>query len=240
MRAIILGFGEIGQAIHKKFERHHYMQISDMAKDMHVSDVDDIDVLLVCYPYSDDFVEITKSYIDVFNPKATIIFSTVAIGTTEQIPNAVHCPVEGKHPDLSESMDNWRWYMGGKNTVAGLFFKEAYVWCTELPSSKHTEFLKLRSTSLYGVNIEFARYTANVCDALGLDYNFVKEYDESYNQLYKRLNKREYQRYILNPPIGNIGGHCVVPNAEILDKQFPSDFLKEIYRDKKGDYNGSH
>jgi hypothetical protein len=35
-------------------------------------------------------------------------------------------------------------------------------------------------------------------------------------------------RPVLNPPVGNIGGHCVVPNAEILNRMFPSALLGEI------------
>jgi len=36
-------------------------------------------------------------------------------------------------------------------------------------------------------------------------------------------------------PVGNLGGHCVTPNAKMLDGQLPSVFLKEVYRDKEAE-----
>jgi len=67
-----------------------------------------------------------------------------------------------------------------------------------------------------------------VCDELDLDFQAVKSWDRQYNDLYADLGMEQFSRYILDPPQGEIGGHCVVPNAVILNKQFPSPLVEEV------------
>lgn len=193
------------------------------------------DVLLVCIPYSDKFVEIVREEQKLYGVKATIIFSTVAIGTTRQIESAVHSFVEGRHPDLAKSilsMPRWIGGEGGESDLARRFFEAVNFYVRCLPRPEWTEWLKLRSTSKYGVNIEWTRYEDKVCSELGMPYEWVRLFDRDYNDLYKSLGLDCFQRYLLEPPRGKISGHCVRPNAEILNKQYPSFFLKAIIEGK--------
>ena len=238
MRAIIAGYGQLGKAVKEVFSDYHDIDHYDLQDGTPPSGqlavAAPYDVLLVCFPYSEGFVDQVKRYKERFGTKAVIIFSTVPIGTTRQIKGAVHSPIEGKHPDLAKSIELAKRWFGGSNNVAYDFLIRAtdlYV----LPEPEMTEFLKLRSTARYGVNIEFARYEKAVCDAIGMNYAMVRKFDEDYNQLYLALGLPQYQRYILDPPQGNLGGHCLVDNAKLLEAQFPSVFLKEIYREKEGD-----
>lgn len=228
MKAIIVGYGEIGKALETVFSPFHEISVCDIG---YTSDWKDCDILLVSIPYSDKFVEIVEKYQDRYKPKATIIFSTVAIGTTSGIKNAVHSPVEGKHPELAESIKSMRRWVGGENEDVLAFLKIAKMDVIVVKEPEFTEFLKLRSTSKYGINIEFARYEKSVCDSIGMDFILIKEFDCDYNHLYRKMGIRKFQRYILDPPEGEIGGHCIVPNAKILDEQYPSELLKQIYKD---------
>lgn len=237
MKCVLIGYGEIGKGVYEVFSPYHTIHRIDRE---YIDGVDPggYDALLVAIPYESDFIDIVKDYQALFAPHLTIIFSTVAIGTTTQIPNAVHSPVEGKHPDLAESIRIMPRFVGGVNEgnadlLAEFFGGLEDYTVVPMTDSRHTEFLKLRSISLYGVNIEFARYTAEVCADLGMAWEYVKAFDAAYNMLYAQMGMLQYQRYILEPPEGNIGGHCVVPNSKILDKQYPSLFLKEINRDKE-------
>jgi UDP-N-acetyl-D-mannosaminuronate dehydrogenase len=105
---------------------------------------------------------------------------------------------------------------------------EKIVPVRELPSASFTEALKLLSTTEYGVNIEFARYKKQVADSLGMDYVAMKQWNLDYNNLYQRLGHLEYQKYILDPPEGPKGGHCVTPNAKILNEQYPYEMVKIV------------
>lgn len=232
---VLIGYGEIGKGVYEVFSPDNKIDIHDPALGKTVKPKD-YDIMLVTIPYSDKFVEIIRQYQADYSPRVTIIFSTVAIGTTAKLPGAVHSPVEGKHPDLAESIRIMARYVGGVNednsTVLAEFFKDFPIVYT-LPKPEWTEFLKLASTSLYGINIEFARYRKEVADDLDMPYYLVKQFDVDYNLLYTRMGLQQFQRYILDPPEGNTGGHCIVPNSKILDKQYPNLFLQEIYRDKE-------
>jgi hypothetical protein len=231
VKALLIGYGQIGRSVYEVFSESHAIDIYDIV--FKEKPEGEFDILLVAIPYGDKFVETVNQYRSDYAVKATIVFSTVAIGTTRQILGAVHSPVEGKHPKLADSMRIMPRWVGGLSRPAERFFKEAgfmLKWC---PKPEITEFLKLQSTSKYGVAIEFTRYIKAACDSLGMDFEYIREFDRDYNDLYRELGLPQYSRYILHPPEGNIKGHCVRENSIILDAQYPSDFLKEIYRDKE-------
>jgi hypothetical protein len=232
VRCILVGYGQIGRAVTQVFSGFHDIDTYDITDEIKPKGI--YDLLLVCIPYSKDFVKAVNAYRKEYEVQGTIIFSTVPIGTTRKIPGAVHSPVEGKHPDLAESILLMPRWIGGQSYLATQFFEKTKMEVRHADKPEFTEFLKLQSTSNYGINIEWARYCKWVSDRLGMDYDLVKRFNRDYNELYLDLNLDQFQRYILDPPKGNIGGHCVVPNARMLDAQYPNLFLKEIYRDKEG------
>lgn len=236
-KAILVGYGEIGKAVKEVFKNDIDIDVCDLKFMEHEYYDESYDLMFVAFPYDDDFVHNVGLYEHRFKPQGTIIFSTIQIGTIDKLSkfmDVVHSPVEGKHPDLADSIRFMTRWVGGIDSTTSLeimmFFANSGLDLRLVIDAKATEFLKLSSTSLYGVNIEFARYRKSVCDSLGIDYNLVKEFDKDYNELYKKLGLEQYQRYILDPPKGIISGHCVVPNAKILDKLFPSELLKRIFR----------
>lgn len=234
MRSILIGYGEVGQGIAEALG-DNLDAIYDCGDERYCKKPEGIfDILVIAFGFSDEFIDQVKHYQKIYKVSATIIFSTVPIGTSRAL-GAYHSPVEGKHPRLGKSIKEMaRWVGGyGKNDQANYcvttFLAGAGFMIKMLDKPEATEFLKLQSTSKYGVNIEFARYAKSVCDDLGIDFKLVKDFDIEYNRLYQLLGMPEFQRYILNAPDGPIGGHCVVPNAKILDKQYPSNLLKEVY-----------
>lgn len=230
MNCLLVGCGELGNGVLEVFRPYHNIIEYDIK--WTEKPEGSFEVLLVCFPYTNNFISNVLGYINEYNPKSTVIFSTVAVGTTSRIPNAVHSPVEGKHPFLGASVKAAKRFVGGRSKLAIKFFEEAGYSPVVLEKPEFTEFLKLQSTSNYGLMIEFARYVKSVCDNMGMDYEYVKSFNRAYNELYEQLDMYDYKRYILEPPQGNIGGHCIIPNAKILDEQYPSIFLKEIYRQK--------
>jgi len=231
MKTLLLGYGEVGKAIYENLKDKHEIDIISLGFEQLTRPIEENCVLLVSIPYNDQFVKTVKEYQDKINPQATIIFSTVAIGTSAEL-KAVHSPIEGKHPDLAKSFKIMKRWLGGYNPVASQFFFDAGIKVMDVPKPEYTEFLKMRSTSVYGLNIEFARYCKGVSENLGMPFDLTKDYDNDYNELYTSMDMKRYGRYVLDAPTGPIGGHCVIPNAKILDNQYPSVFLKEIYREK--------
>lgn len=228
MNCLLVGCGEMGNSIFDVFYTYHNITKYDIKSSE--KPIGEFELLLVSFPYSKNFVSEVLNYVKEYNVKSIIIFSTVAIGTTSKIPNAVHCPIEGKHPFLAPSIKAMQLFLGGSTVLVNRFFEMAEIEPIILEKPEFTEFLKLQSTSNYGLMIEYARYVKQVCDKLNMDYEYVKTFNKAYNELYEQLDMPNVKRYILDPPVGKIGGHCVVPNAKILDEQFESPLLKEIYK----------
>ena len=222
---IMIGYGEIGKAIYEVFSP--YYEINIIAEKGNPLPNKAYDIMLVTIPYTRSFVRSINEYKKHFIPRTTIIFSTVQIGTCSKI-GAVHSPIEGKHPHLAKSILTMARWIGGNDPLAIRFFRVINFKLKVVEKPEITESLKLTSTSLYGLNIEFARYRKKIADKLGFDFKYFIEFDKDYNDLYNRLDMPEYSRYLLTPPVGKIGGHCVVPNADILSKKFPNILLDNI------------
>lgn len=227
MKNIIIGYGEEGKAVGAVIGEH------DFADEGSSPEKKKYDVMHICIPYGMDFVEVVEKYKEMYQPDHVVIYSTVAIGTTGEIAGAVHSPVEGKHPDLELSIRTMERWIGTNTKEEGQFFvnyfEELGLRTKVVKSSDFTEALKLLSTTEYGLNIEFARYKAHVADQLGMDFELTKEWNREYNRLYKELGMdKRFQKFVLDAPDGPKGGHCVAPNAQILDSQYPGELTKIV------------
>lgn len=229
MQHLVIGQGEIGKAVHSLFPDAQTVDIEPKEVSLPV------EVMHICIPYTDDFIKVVRRYQEAFQPEHTVIYSTVAIGTTKQIPKAVHSPVEGKHPDLEMSMRFMERWIGANDLEEALYisnmFSAIFIKTRMLNNSDFTEALKLLSTTEYGVNIEFARYKNDVAEAIGMDYELTKQWNQAYNKLYRNLGMEDrYQKYVLDAPEGSLGGHCVVENSVLLDESFPNSLVRVVYR----------
>ena len=235
MKALLIGYGEVGQGIYEAWKEYH---------DIHIYDADpakeflqlpaSVDIILLSIPYSDEFVNCASQYKRMMDDSPMIVFSSVPIGTCNKIP-AVHSPIEGNHGSpaaMADAIRKHKRYIGGFSKTAYSFFEQAKCDVIYCEKPEHTEFLKLRSTTIYGINIEFARYSKEVANKIGLDYEGIKKYDEDYNELVRETGRSNLQRYVLDAPEGKIGGHCIIPNARLLeDTEFDHSFIKYV-RDK--------
>lgn len=235
MKSLVIGAGQIGEAVTKIISVTDTVTLYDKKGDNEPPILRGIDVMHVCFPCYNQakFLSAVHTYLGKYNPAHVVVWSTVPIGTTKQIPGAVHSPVEGKHPNLALSISYMRRYIGANTPKEAQwfqgYFQELGLVTRTVKNSDHTEALKLLSTSEYGINIVFANYKKEVAKKLGMDYDLMKDWNSSYNSLYKQLGlDKQFQKYVLDAPDGPIGGHCVVPNAKLLDEQFPSELLKMI------------
>lgn len=227
MKALLLGYGEIGKAVDTVYGKTHEITKYD-PKFCPEFPTGEFDILLVAIPYSKAFVDIVYDYYTKFGCKAIIVFSTVQVGTCSSLPNCVHSPVEGKHPDLAESVMMMQRVMGGYNPTVYKFFMDARQAAVVYPRPDITEVLKLLSTTFYGVCLEYYRYAASVLKEVGGDGGEFKQFNAMYNNLYNNMGMQNFIRPILDYPKGELGGHCVVPNAKILMEQYPCAMVEEV------------
>lgn len=217
MKNLVIGnAGQIGSAIQRILECDGYDNVN--ANEM---PSEHYDALHITIPYSENFIEIVKKYLNIYEPDICIIHSTVPIGTTEQIPNAVYSPCRGVHPELEKGIRTFvKYFAGDKSDVAAGIFKEKGMTCTIARYPKATRSLeaaKLWDTTQYGWNIVLEKAIHTYCVENNLDFKLVYTlFNESYNYGYEKLGFPQYKKYILEHRIGKIGGHCVIPNLELL------------------------
>jgi UDP-N-acetyl-D-mannosaminuronate dehydrogenase len=188
-------------------------------------------LLHVCIPYSKDFVETVKVAAATLKAENVVIYSTVLPGTTELIgENAVHSPIEGRHPNLKESFKTFVRLVAGKQSEkVGQYFRNRDLKVEVLPDAKITELGKILSTTRYGVMLAFADTEQKLCDKFNVSFkDAVLMYQDMYNDGYKKMGEDRFTQPKLTPPNGKIGGHCVVNNAKILTEISDCDLIRRV------------
>lgn len=238
----ILGGGEVGSSFAKIYKR---AKMSFKIKDLNNKEkLENISILDVCIPYSKNFLNIVKKQIKQSKPKLTIIHSTIPVGTTQKINkdlkneyNVVHSPVIGNHPNLDIGIKTFVKYIGFDTpksiSLAVQHYEHLKIKCYPIENSNYTELAKLFCTTYYGICIAWHYEMNKIFKKYNLDFSFINKWTENYNNGYKKLRASKYNRPNLIPPKDKkIGGHCVIPNAELLNKDFDISFVKEILKYK--------
>lgn len=222
----ILGYGEVGQAIAKFYKNP---RVKDLKRD---DGLVGVDILNICIPWSDKFLVIIEKEIKKLKPKLIIVHSTVAPGTTKELAQkfngmVVHSPVRGVHPNLHEGIKIFVKYIGAENEKAGKL-AEKHLRSLNIKTklfipSVTTELGKILDTTYYGVCIAWHGEMEKICKKFNIDFEkTVADFNRTYNEGYIKLGMNNVVRPVLCPPKNVIGGHCVIPNAEILKNYFDS------------------
>ncbi len=221
---LVIGLGEIGKPLFELIqERHPVTGVDRQPVELERA----CQIMHVCFPYaSDDFIGECARYIRKYRPALTIINSTVAPFTTRRIQEqtgsrVVNSPVRGKHWRMKEELRRYTKFIGGTQPEACLeaeaHFRSLGIKTKVLASPEATEIAKLSETTYFGLLIAWAQEVERYCDRLQVDYDEVVSF---------------YDEIAFLPPVkytpGVIGGHCVMPNIEILREQFSSGLLEAV------------
>jgi UDP-N-acetyl-D-mannosaminuronate dehydrogenase len=222
---VVVGLGEVGRPLLDVVSRRHRAVGVDVAP--LTERVPRVDVMHVCYPFEiDDFVGQTAAYIERFRPRLTIVNSTVAVGTTRAIAEragaaVVHSPVRGKHARMREELLHYAKFVGPMDPAAGeraaAHFESLGMRTAVLSSPEATELAKLTETTYFGLLIAWAQELERYCDRFGAEYDEIVSFYEEIGF---------FPRVKYSP--GIIGGHCVMPNIEILSRLDHSQILEAI------------
>jgi hypothetical protein len=113
---VVVGLGEVGKPIFELISRRHHTVGVDISPPL--GEIEQVDVLHVCYPFQiNNFIGETVRYIKLFEPKLTIVNSTVAVGTTRLIAEqagvaVVNSPVRGKHARMLDEICEYTKFVG--------------------------------------------------------------------------------------------------------------------------------
>jgi UDP-N-acetyl-D-mannosaminuronate dehydrogenase len=243
-RVLVVGLGEVGRPLFEllresgKFEVYGFDL--DAEKMRSVGQSEDalppaVDVMHVCIPCVDkeDFVNSVVGYVGRFKPKLVIVDSTVAPGTTAEIYRringvclVVHSPVRGVHKGMEYmkwELKRWTKYVGGVNEESAEKTKEHFeklgLKTKVLKGCLETELAKLFETTYRAWMIACFQEMHRISRYFGADFDSVVDFIEDTHLV--RLD-----RPVMFP--GVIGGHCLIPNVELLLKSYDSKFLRLI------------
>jgi UDP-N-acetyl-D-mannosaminuronate dehydrogenase len=222
---VVVGLGEVGRPLLQLLSKSYEVIGVDIQPP--AEQLGAVDVLHICYPFEiKDFIGETARYIDRFKPNVTVINSTVGVGTTRAVAEragapVVNSPVRGKHIRMLEELGKYTKFIGASDLAAGKrvaeHFEGAGMKTRVLPSPEATEVAKLTETTYFGLMIAWAQEVERYCDRAELNYTDVISF-------YEEISFFPSTKYFP----GVIGGHCVMPNIEILRKFDDSALLRAI------------
>jgi UDP-N-acetyl-D-mannosaminuronate dehydrogenase len=242
-KVLIIGLGEIGHTLFAllndaKESFAVYGLDLDQAKMGALGQSKDkipskIDTLHVCLPCGsqEKFAEVVAGYVNQFKPKLTILNSTVPPGTTLKVAEkctclVAHSPARGVHKSAEHmiwEMKRWTKYVGGANKEAGTaartHFEKLGLKVKVLKSCRETELAKLFETTYRAWMIACFQEMHRISKAFDADFNETVDFLEDTHRL-------RFDRPVMFP--GVIGGHCLIPNTELLLKAYDSKFLRLI------------
>jgi UDP-N-acetyl-D-mannosaminuronate dehydrogenase len=224
-KVVVAGLGEVGRPLFELVSKHYETIGIDVASDIEA--IERVEILHVCYPFEIcDFIGETARYIALWRPQLTIVNSTVAIGTTREIANrssaaVVNSPIRGKHACMLDELYRYTKFVGALDSATGQqatkHFESVGLKTKLLSTPEATELAKLTETTYFGLMITWAQEVERYCDRTGQSYDDVVSF---------------YDEIPYLPPVkyfpGIIGGHCVMPNIEILRQCDDSQLLKLI------------
>jgi UDP-N-acetyl-D-mannosaminuronate dehydrogenase len=221
---VIVGLGEVGKPLLEIMKNRYQTFGVDINQPASISQCD---VMHICFPFeSDKFVGQAVEYIHHYRPALTIINSTVALGTTRRVATesrapVVHSPVRGKHARMQEELLHYTKFVGALDPESGQpaveHFEGVGMKTRLLTSPEASELAKLTETTYFGLLIAWAQEVERYCTNLGVNYDDVVSF-------YEEIKFFSPVKYFP----GVIGGHCVMPNIDILLQEFPSDLLRAI------------
>jgi UDP-N-acetyl-D-mannosaminuronate dehydrogenase len=198
----------------------------------------EVDIIHICIPCreKDVFVEATLGYVKQFKPILVIINSTIVPGASMDVHNRCRClvahsPIRGMHENfetMKRDVKRWTKYIGGADAKAAeatnKHFKKLGLKTSVLNGCAETELAKLFDTA----------YRVWMITCFQEMHRISRHFKTDFCQIMNFLadgHRGRLDRPIMFP--GVIGGHCLVPNLELLLRSYDSEFLRLALKSNK-------
>ena len=227
MADLLIGYGEVGIALHQVLGERGEFAIADPPKGYNPEPFK-ADWMHVSIPHTDAFIAAITDYARTFDPKYIVIHSTVPVGTTRKVERecdyrtVYYSPVRGRHPNLARYIRDFpKWYAcsvpGEYDNEFVYYFARAGVQTRKAPNFEFLEWAKLWETTSFGYNLvmwqEIEREASKLPGDKRANLSALKSW------FYEK--KKVYDGDLGYVPIydlvpGPIGGHCIAPNWDLL------------------------
>ena len=223
---VVIGLGEIGFPILKLLSKKIKVDGFDKIEKLNTnnfSNIKNIEFMHICIPFSKNFEKSVLQLTKKFNPDGIVIHSTISPNTTKKLQEKLDLPIiysatRGVHKRMLKDLKRYTKFFAvydyaPKSKWAAQKFKNKLKKCgvkTKQMSQPITlELAKVVcDTSYYGWLINFAQISKMIADKENVDYDEMWSFTD------------EIQKFLKNRPKmfpGFIGGHCVIPNLDLMD-----------------------
>ena len=226
---VVAGLGEIGLPIFKILSKNSIVTGYDINEALMTKNTSKkyqnmtTLILHICIPFSNKFVTNVQKLVKKFDPEILILHSTISPMTTSIIQSKLKIPViysatRGVHKRMISDLKKYTKFFALDYTIPhSKLLSSAY---TKLMKKSGIKIKKMSSpitlelskiicdTTYYGWLINYAQMSKIIADKFSVDYDEMWSFSE---EIHKFLGNRPK----LFP--GFIGGHCVIPNLELLN-----------------------
>jgi len=236
MTDIILGMGEVGETlfdllVDRKFDCIGIDLDDSKCKNYTENEIiENPQYLHVCLPGElEKFTDIVIEWINkIKNIQVVVIHSTVKPGTTKTIQERssipiLFSPVRGVHRRFLDDIKKYTKFISFDDTEINSKIKkdlenrfEKVDW---MSTTKTAELAKiLVDTTYYGWLINYAQITKMICEKENVDFDEMWKFAD---EIHENLGNRPK----MFP--GIIGGHCVIPNLNLVEYE-NLDMIKTV------------
>ncbi len=240
---VIAGLGEIGYPIFTLVNQA-YPAVGYDKNEKIIPKYDDkitnfsIRFLHICIPYNEKFSDNVEELITKFNPEGIVIHSTISPKTTfhlqekNQIP-IIYSATRGVHKRMLDDLKKYVKFFAIENNAPRREFainefstlmKNCGIKSKQVSSPITLELSKIIcDTSYYGWLINYAQISKMISDKYHVDYDEMWTFAD---EIHENLGNRPK----MFP--GFIGGHCVIPNLELIneDSLLQINEMNEIFK----------
>ena len=236
---VVVGLGEIGNPILKLLSKKNIVVGFDLNRDL----MDTIkfekyknletSFLHIAIPVTDKLITNILKLYKKFLPECIIIHSTIKPGTTEKLQKKIPIPViysatRGVHNRMIYDLKRYtKFFVISTNAPRSKWALSRYVKVMKdcgikTKKMSNPETLELAKiicdTSYLGWLVNYAQLSNMIAIQYGIDYDEMWSFSD---EIHRNLGNRPK----MYP--GYIGGHCVIPNLELINNQ-TLDMIKKM------------
>ena len=249
---MVAGIGEIGKPILKLLSKDNIVVGFDLNPDLMDGRKFEryqnlkTSFLHIAIPVTGKFINNVLKLCKKFQPECIVIHSTVKPGTTEELQGKLTIPViysatRGVHKRMIYDLKRYtKFFVISVNAPRGKWASSRYVKLMKRCDIKTKKMSKpetlelakiICDTSYLGWLINYAQLSNMIAIKHGVDYDEMWSFSD------------EIQEFLGNRPKlhpGYIGGHCVIPNLDLINsdtlnliKKMNNSYAKKINSTKK-------
>jgi len=246
MKDVVAGLGEIGLPILKIISKCTMaigFDINDKLvnkKKLRNSQNIPTRFLHICIQYNSKFERNMFDLIDKFNPKGVIIHSTISPNTIKNLQKKLNIPIiysatRGIHQRMLQDLKKYTKFYAlesnapNKKWASSEFvklMKKSGVKTKKMSNPLTLELAKIVvDTSYYGWLINYSQLSNMIAIKHGVNYDEMWSFSD---EIHENLGNRPK----MYP--GFIGGHCVIPNLELIKEEslYEIDKINNMYAKK--------